>query len=419
MKTFVRFVAGTALALNLAASATAQTTAQRSLTPTAAITYQGTVTDIDYANRVLTTRGQDGRLASFEVPTSVSDTQFRGLKVGDVILVTYSDAIGFRKKAAGEPEVNTVDPATRLRTASVTVKAVDLATRTITFTGVSGRDYARRVVSEANAQLLRDVAVGDRLDVSWYETMQISMATFAAAPAQVPAAVPVPDEDDFRHRFTISALIGYDNQFSGKMITEGSGTFNGQPINFDETTYDEVYGAMGLFKVGIGYRTSPRSEITANLVISRSSSEPVIVGSIGGENAPVVASFDDYNYWGVEVGQRFYFARVRFTPFLGYYVGINRFDAINGDFAAPAKGTQPALSIQDGQFYDSAWAFSFAPIGGMLIGLGPFEVMAQAEFKYMGGLSDVDPLSQAGLKDINSESSRWSFPILVGARIRF
>jgi len=140
--------------------------------------------EIDLANRVLTTRGQDGRVASFEVPTTVSDAQLGGLKVGDVILVTYSDAISFRKKAAGEPAVETVDPATRLRTASVTVKAVDPVARTITFTGAKGRDYTRRVLSEANAQLLRDVAVGDWLDVSWYETMQITKAATAqAAPA--------------------------------------------------------------------------------------------------------------------------------------------------------------------------------------------------------------------------------------------
>jgi hypothetical protein len=45
--------------------------------------------------------------------------------------------------------------------------------------------------------------------------------------------------------------------------------------------------------------------------------------------------------------------------------------------------------------------------------------MGEVEFRYMGGLSDVDPLSEAGLRDINSESSRWSFPILFGARVRF
>jgi len=36
----------------------------------------------------------------------------------------------------------------------------------------------------------------------------------------------------------------------------------------------------------------------------------------------------------------------------------------------------------------------------------------------MGGLSDVDWLVE-GLRDVNSESSRWSIPFLIGARIRF
>jgi hypothetical protein len=46
--------------------------------------------------------------------------------------------------------------------------------------------------------------------------------------------------------------------------------------------------------------------------------------------------------------------------------------------------------------------------------------MAETQVRFMGGLSDVDWLVEEGLRrDINSESSRWSLPILVGARIRF
>jgi hypothetical protein len=400
-----------ALVAGLAASASAQTAAaQRTLTPTAPITYTGTVTEIDYNTRIVTTRGTyDGQLATFEVPASVPQATLQSVRVGDTVTITYQDSIGLRRKPAGEPPVDTVDPATRLRTATVTVTAIDQAARAITFTGASGRVYTRHVVDAANVGVLQTVAVGDRIDVSWYETMTIVRG----------AAAPVAAADDFRHRFTISALWGWDNQFSGKMIKAGAGTYNGAPIVFDETTYDDVYGRMGLFKAGIGYRLSPRSELTVNFVLSDSASEPVTVGRVGSANAPLAASFDDYSYWGVEVGQRFYFTRVRFTPFLGYYVGLNRFTEINGDFAAPATGSQPALTINDGEFYDPAWAFSFGPTGGVLIGLGPFELMAQVELRYMGGLSDVDPLSQAGLKDINSESSRWSIPFLFGARIRF
>ena len=103
---------------------------------------------------------------------------------------------------------------------------------------------------------------------------------------------------------------------------------------------------------------------------------------------------------------------MRFTPFVGYYAGINRFTHVNSDFYA--TGNNVVLDVQDAQFYDSSWAFSFGPTGGLLIGLGPLELMGQVELRYMGGLSDVDPLSVADLKDINAESSRWSVPFLGG-----
>ena len=51
--------------------------------------------------------------------------------------------------------------------------------------------------------------------------------------------------------------------------------------------------------------------------------------------------------------------------------------------------------------------------------LGPIEVMGELQFRYLGGLSDVDWLVEEGLKDINAESERWSVPFVLGARFRF
>ena len=82
-------------------------------------------------------------------------------------------------------------------------------------------------------------------------------AVASAAPAVQLAPVP----DDFRHRVTVAIQWGPDNQFSGKMIESASGqTTQGAPINFQETSFDDVYGRMALFKIGVGYRTTPRSE---------------------------------------------------------------------------------------------------------------------------------------------------------------
>ena len=54
-----------------------------------------------------------------------------------------------------------------------------------------------------------------------------------------------------------------------------------------------------------------------------------------------------------------------------------------------------------------------------LLGVGPFELMAETQLRWMNGLSDVDWLVEEDLRDINSESSRWSIPFLAGVRIRF
>ena len=115
----------------------------------------------------------------------------------------------------------------------------------------------------AGAQELYPTSRNDltRADVTRTETVQ--------APMQA-----VPADDEVRHRFTIQAQIGVDNQFSGKMIEAASGhTTGGAPIDFDETTYDEVYGRMAMFKVGVGYRLTPRTEAVLNFVYSRSSAE--------------------------------------------------------------------------------------------------------------------------------------------------
>jgi hypothetical protein len=389
------------------------------------ITLRGTVEAIDHTARVVRIRGDRGSVVTLDVPASVA--RLDEVRVGDVVTVAYYDVVNIRPKPADEPVVDTVTDATTTRTpgalpgatvatqrvATVTITRWDAATGSVTFTGPKGQSYTRRVADTIDPAVKQRLQAGDRADVTWTEAVRLSVERPGAAQQ------PAPEEDALRHRFTISMLWGPDNQFSGKVITEGSGTLQGVPIELDETSYDDIYGRMGLFKVGVGYRTSPRSEVVVNFAISRSSSEPVTVGAAGAASAPVVASFDDYNYWGIEGGQRFYFARVRFTPYLGYIVGINRFDAINADFAAPASGFQAPIVVNDGQFFDSAWALSFGPTGGVLIGLGPIEVIGEIGLRYVGGLSDVDPLAEAGLRDINSESSRWSIPIMIGARLRF
>ena len=204
------------------------------------------------------------------------------------------------------------------------------------------------------------------------------------------------------------------------MAATGS-TATGAPINLQETSYDDVYGRMGLFKLGASYRVTPRTEGVFNIVISRSGSEVVNIGTAGtgAQQVPLSVNFEPYNYWGFEGGQRWFFSRVRVTPYVGYLVGINHNGEIKGTFVNVPPNLTPDLAAQDGAFFNGRWRLSFGPTAGVLVGLGPLEAFVETEIRYMGGLSDVNWLVDEGLKDINSGSSRWSLPILFGARFRF
>jgi hypothetical protein len=344
------------------------------------------------------------------------------VKVGDVVTVTYYDRVAVRLKSPGEAAVDTwmaptttttpgtLPGATRARqhTATVTITSWDPATRVVTFTGPRGNTYSRLVSDAVDPAIVKGLKVGDRADITWTEALSLQVSPVT------------PPEEEFRHRFTVSLQFGIDNQFSGKMIKESTGsTTGGQAISLDETTFDEVYGRIAMLKVGVGYRTSPRSEGVINFVYSKSDAEDasIAIGSAG--SVPLNVNFTEYKYWGIEGGQRWYFARTRFTPYVGYLIGINRHQDIRGTFVDVPLGSTPGLAAADGKFFEKSWALSLGPTGGVLIGVGPFEIMGEVQLRYVGGLSDVDWLVEEGLRDINDESGRWSFPLLVGARIRF
>ena len=122
---------------------------------------------------------------------------------------------------------------------------------------------------------------------------------------------------------------------------------------------------------------------------------------------------------GLEVGQRFSFPQGRFSPFAGWLVGINRNQDIRGTFVGVPLSATPGLAAQDGKFFERSWAFSLGPTGGVIINAGPIDVIAETQLRFLGGLSDVDWLVEEGLRDVNSKSERWSWPILAGVRFKF
>ena len=152
----------------------------------------------------------------------------------------------------------------------------------------------------------------------------------------------------------------------------------------------------------------PKRSSTSSGPKSDAQESAIRIGT-GGANAqvPLDVNFTAYKYWGIEGGNRWYFARTRFTPYLGYLVGINRHQDIRGTFVGVPTSATPGLAAQDGKFFEKSWALSVGPTGGVLIGVGPIEVMGELQLRYLGGLSDVDWLVEEGLKDINFGSWLW------------
>ncbi len=389
------------------------------------ITLRGTVEAVDHTARTVRIRGERGNVVTLDIPAS--NAGFDKLQPGDVVSVSYYDRVSIHPKAEGEPDVDRTDPPTTTETpnavtgstvasqrvTTVTITGWDPATRVVSFTGPNGASYSRHLLDTTDASVMAGLKVGERVDVTRTEAVRLAVESRTTTTVEGISSL--------RNRFTFAVQWGWDDGFAGNMIKSASGsTTTGVGINMNETTYDNVYGNIGIFKLGAAYRTSARTEAVVNWVYSNSAAtQGVTVGTAGPANIPLKVNFDDYSYWGFEGGQRFYFTRVRVTPFVGYLVGLNRYGDIRGVFVDVPANVTPGLAAQDGKFFEKSWALSVGPTAGMLFGVGPLEFMVETQLKYQGGLSDVDWLVEEGLKDINTESSRWSFPIQLGARIRF
>ena len=390
------------------------------------ITLRGTVEAIDRTARTVTIRGDRGNVVTVDIPQSV--TPYDQLQVADVVTIAYYDRVSVRLHPAGEPNIDRTDPpvATALstpgtlpgatvasqRVATVTLTGWDPAARVVTFTGPTGVVYTRRLLDTTDASIMAGIKVGDRVDVTRTEAVRLAVESRTATTVEATEGFPKP--------LDVLGAVGLGQPVQRQRDSGVDRANDDRPADqLARSTYDDVYGRMGLFKIGAGYRTTPRTEAVWNFVLSRSSADVVQIGTIGAAAVPLYVQFEDYNYWGFEGGQRWFFARTRFTPYVGYLVGVNRYGDIRGTFVDVPLASTPGLAAQDGKFFEKSWALSLGPTGGMLIGIGPFEIMAETQLRFMGGLSDVDWLVEEGLRDINSESSRWSFPVQLGARIRF
>ena len=156
--------------------------AQIKTLPGETITVTATVEAIEQTTRSLTLKGTDGKLRTMTVPKDVK--RFSELKVGDTISARYYENITLRVKPPGEPAVDTESQSltptpgqgpggsrSTQRVLTVTITAIDPAVPSITVTGPNNWTYSSRVEDKA---ALKQVKVGDRLDITWTAAVLVS-----------------------------------------------------------------------------------------------------------------------------------------------------------------------------------------------------------------------------------------------------
>ena len=181
-----QLIATTVLASALLSPAVAA--AQIKTIPGEAHTVTATVEAMEKSTRMLTLKTPDGKLTTVTVPSDVK--RYDGLKVGDQITAKYYDNVVLRKKAPGEKDVDTLtgavtpSPGTKptgtasaQRTITATITAIDPNVPSISLTGPNKWSYSTKV---ADKEALKQVKVGDKLDITWTEAVLLSVETPAA-----------------------------------------------------------------------------------------------------------------------------------------------------------------------------------------------------------------------------------------------
>jgi hypothetical protein len=156
--------------------------AQIKTLPGESITVAATVEAIERSSRSLTLKGPDNKLLTITVPADVK--RFDALKVGDTITASYYENIVLRLKAPDEKAVDTTSQAVtptpggkpgataaKQRTVTATITAIDPAIPSITLSGPNNWTHSSRIADKA---VLKQIKVGDRLDITWTEAVLVS-----------------------------------------------------------------------------------------------------------------------------------------------------------------------------------------------------------------------------------------------------
>jgi len=206
---------------------------------------------------------------------------------------------------------------------------------------------------------------------------------------------------------------GWQPTIGGVMHEGGSGSVLNLTTVVEEKKWGDTHENNGFgFEGGIGFGVSDNAEIVANFEYGQMGAKILQVGTVAG--LQLLAEFDDYKYWGLNGGARFFFGGGGAAPYVTVLGGVRQVSELPGTFSVPAAG----VVLADTPFFKESWVPTFGADLGVLFGAGRTKFGFEGGFRYAGGPEGDDSgFAGTGLENLNDKGSRWSFPI--SAVLRF
>lgn len=217
-------------------------------------------------------------------------------------------------------------------------------------------------------------------------------------------------------RWAVDAAIGIDFNVNGNINSGAIGTLNGQTAAILPSSYGDVYGSGIHLKFGGGYMLDENSEIRGVFTWQTADADLVRLGDLGPSS--LYGQYTDYKTFSFDVGFRRYMSvpNSKFRGFGEVTLGAAAVEDIDLLLSAP----QSNLISDVTDFYDQSAAFTWGINIGALFPVSPhLDVSAQIGLRHVGGMAEVDQLVGTGLDSLNDDSSRLTFPMVVGVRFKF
>ena len=217
------------------------------------------------------------------------------------------------------------------------------------------------------------------------------------------------------YRWNVEFGLGFDNSISGNINSSGIGSLDNQTVVITKNRYEDVYGTGLQLRFGGGYMLRDDTEARVTFTFQSLDADLTRMGDYGASN--LYGQYSDYQTFGIDVGLRRYGGMSRAARLYGEgTIGLGFVDKTDVTLVAPA-----ANQFRDANdFYDQTTAFSFGVNGGVLFETGARTgIFVQMGLRWVSGMSEIDDLEGTGLETINDNSARWTFPFLVGGRVRF